>query len=105
MEESKEPRRRYCRLLETVKKIIPTKEAFMEWVRERRQLAQRVENLQCALRDRVSSQAALKAVRKNNGVLQVGSQQRSDANFRRACMLVRNGYIGKVTKVLGVNPA
>lgn len=47
--------------------------------------------------------AMVKAIRKSNGVLQVGSQQRSDANFRRACMLVRNGYIGKVTKVIGVN--
>ncbi|MHB8902378.1 MAG: Gfo/Idh/MocA family protein [Thermoguttaceae bacterium] len=47
--------------------------------------------------------AMVKAIRKKNGVLQVGSQQRSDANFRRACMLVRNGYIGKVTKVIGVN--
>jgi predicted dehydrogenase len=51
----------------------------------------------------VEGRAMVKAIRKNNGVLQVGSQQRSDANFRRACMLVRNGYIGKVTKVIGVN--
>lgn len=43
------------------------------------------------------------AIRNNKRVLQVGSQQRSDANFHRACMLVRNGYIGKVTKVVGVN--
>jgi len=43
------------------------------------------------------------AIRNNKRVLQVGSQQRSNANFHRACMLVRNGYIGKVTKVIGVN--
>ncbi len=43
------------------------------------------------------------AMRKHNRVLQVGSQQRSGANFHRACMLIRNGYIGKVTKVVGVN--
>lgn len=29
-------------------------------------------------------------------ILQVGSQQRSERAFRRACELVRNGYIGKV---------
>lgn len=51
----------------------------------------------------VEGRAMVKAIRKNNRVLQVGSQQRSSANFRRACMLVRNGYIGKVTKVIGVN--
>jgi predicted dehydrogenase len=43
------------------------------------------------------------AMKKHGRVLQVGSQQRSSANFHRACMLVRNGYIGKVTKVVGVN--
>jgi len=32
-------------------------------------------------------------------VFQVGSQQRSDARFRLACELVRNGRIGKITKV------
>jgi predicted dehydrogenase len=47
--------------------------------------------------------AMVKAIRKNNRVLQVGSQQRSSANFHRACMLIRNGYIGKVKKVIGVN--
>ncbi len=39
------------------------------------------------------------AVRKNKRVFQTGSQQRSDKNFRRACELVRNGRIGKVTTV------
>jgi predicted dehydrogenase len=47
--------------------------------------------------------AMVRAMRKQRRVLQVGSQQRSMANFHRACMLVRNGYIGKVTKVIGVN--
>jgi predicted dehydrogenase len=47
----------------------------------------------------------VKAIRNNKRVLQVGSQQRSSANFHRACMLIRNGYIGKVTKVIGVDYA
>jgi predicted dehydrogenase len=47
--------------------------------------------------------AMVNAVRRHGRVLQVGSQQRSDARFHRACMLVRNGYIGTVTKVVGVN--
>jgi predicted dehydrogenase len=33
-------------------------------------------------------------------VVQTGSQQRSADNFRRACDLVRNGYIGKLQTVL-----
>lgn len=37
-----------------------------------------------------------RVVRKCSGVLQVGSQQRSEWAFRRAAELVRNGYIGKV---------
>lgn len=47
--------------------------------------------------------AMVKAIRGNKRVLQVGSQQRSSSNFHRACMLIRNGTIGKVTKVIGVN--
>ena len=47
--------------------------------------------------------AMVKAMRSRKRVLQVGSQQRSSADFHRACMLVRNGYIGKVTKVVAVN--
>ena len=40
-------------------------------------------------------------------IVQVGTQQRSDARFRLACELVRNGRIGKVTRVetrIGENP-
>lgn len=43
--------------------------------------------------------AMVKAVRKNNRVFQVGSMQRSWPNFRKACELVRNGYIGEVKEV------
>src|SRR5204862_7450278 len=39
------------------------------------------------------------AVKKYHRVFQCGSQQRSDANFRRACELVRNGRIGKLHTV------
>jgi len=34
------------------------------------------------------------AVRRYKRVFQTGSQQRSSWNFRFACELVRNGYIG-----------
>jgi predicted dehydrogenase len=37
--------------------------------------------------------------RDTGAVFQTGSQQRSDARFRLACQLVRNGRIGKITKV------
>ena len=40
-----------------------------------------------------------RAVEKNGIIWQTGSQQRSDVNFRRACELVRNGRIGKLTSV------
>jgi predicted dehydrogenase len=49
----------------------------------------------------------VKTVRDTGRVFQVGSQQRSDARFRLACQLVRNGRIGKLTKVetrIGDNP-
>jgi hypothetical protein len=39
------------------------------------------------------------AVRRRQRVLQVGTQQRSDRNFRFACELARNGYLGKLHTV------
>lgn len=41
----------------------------------------------------------VKAVRKYKRVLQTGSQQRSEGNFRYACELVRNGRIGTIKEV------
>jgi predicted dehydrogenase len=43
--------------------------------------------------------AVMKAVKKNKGVLQTGSMQRSSREFRVACELVRNGAIGKISHV------
>ncbi len=37
--------------------------------------------------------------KQTNRILQTGTQQRSDAHFRLACDLVRNGRIGKIEKV------
>src|SRR6202008_50935 len=45
------------------------------------------------------------AVRESKRVLQTGSQQRSDAHFRLACELVRNGRLGKLTAITTVLPA
>ena len=47
--------------------------------------------------------AIANAVRKHKRVFQTGSQQRSMAGNRRACELIRNGYIGKVHTVIGAN--
>ncbi len=43
--------------------------------------------------------AMVAAARENKRIVQTGSQQRSDAKFRQACELVRNGAIGKLTEV------
>jgi len=42
----------------------------------------------------------VKVAREHKRIVQTGSQQRSSAEFRKACMLVRNGFIGDVTEVL-----
>jgi len=56
----------------------------------------------------IGEAVALEAVVNKTGrVLATGSQQRSDARFRLACELVRNGRIGKVSTVecrIGANP-
>ena len=44
-------------------------------------------------------QRLVKAVKETGRILQAGSQQRSDKNFRLACELVRNGRIGKLQHV------
>jgi predicted dehydrogenase len=44
-------------------------------------------------------QAIVKAVQKNKRIWQTGSWQRSTANFHKAAEIVRNGLIGKVTRV------
>jgi predicted dehydrogenase len=44
--------------------------------------------------------AMVNAARKNNRVFQTGSMQRSSAEFRKACELIRNGRIGKLQQVL-----
>jgi predicted dehydrogenase len=43
--------------------------------------------------------AMVSAVTKHQRVFQCGSQQRSDARFRKACEMVRNGRIGKLQTV------
>jgi predicted dehydrogenase len=39
-------------------------------------------------------------VRRYNRIFQIGSQQRSEANFRQGCELVRNGRIGKLQRII-----
>jgi predicted dehydrogenase len=51
--------------------------------------------------------AMVRVARETNKIVQTGSQQRSDARFRLACALVRNGRIGRVrqvTTLIGANP-
>src|SRR5688500_3890144 len=48
----------------------------------------------------VEGRKMVDAARANKRVVQTGSQQRSDARFRRACELVRSGRIGKLQTVL-----
>ncbi len=43
--------------------------------------------------------AMVKVARANDIVFQTGSQQRSDARFRLACELVRNGRLGKIRTI------
>ena len=46
-----------------------------------------------------------KAVHKNKRIFQFGTQQRSDAKFRQACELVRNGKIGELKTINVWSPA
>jgi predicted dehydrogenase len=49
--------------------------------------------------------AMVTAARKHKRIVQTGSQQRSAAEFRTACELVRNGHLGKVHSIrIGVPP-
>lgn len=42
----------------------------------------------------------VETAKKTGRTVQIGSMQRSWENFRRACELVRNGYVGEIEKVL-----
>ncbi|HMB61604.1 MAG TPA: Gfo/Idh/MocA family oxidoreductase [Eudoraea sp.] len=56
--------------------------------------------LEKPLTHRISEGIALvKTVKQSGKILQTGSMQRSSENFRRACELVRNGYIGEIQKI------
>lgn len=43
--------------------------------------------------------ALIENVRRHQRIFQLGTQQRSDGNFRHACELARNGYLGKLHTV------
>jgi predicted dehydrogenase len=47
----------------------------------------------------------VRVARETNRILQTGSQQRSDPQFRLACELVRNGRIGKLKHIVTSLPA
>ncbi|MCP4643877.1 MAG: Gfo/Idh/MocA family oxidoreductase [bacterium] len=48
--------------------------------------------------------AVVKAVQDNKRVFQTGSMQRSGGQFKKACELVRNGYIGDIKRILVALP-
>ena len=47
----------------------------------------------------VEQQAIVRAVQKNKRIWQTGSWQRSVSNFHKGAEIVRNGLIGKITRV------
>jgi predicted dehydrogenase len=50
------------------------------------------------------SRAMVEATRRTGAIVQVGGQQRSMPYFQRGVELVRNGFLGKITKVTVVLP-